>query len=232
MEDDYRSARSDPLVRPCGRVDAEVPRDGPQLFLDRSHVPRPHAQELLLRGRQRLELRVGVCVADIRGHHQHVPFDNRRLQQLHDGALKGPVEFGLRSGQFAVGVVEARLEGYRVARRPARRGPRLRPHARRTGHECERRYTASRPVIASGSGLRRDHVQMTRRRVAVANVLDDHNEVAQELIGRQPGGDEGCSKRSHEIADEAVAVVERRKVRWPGLATDRASAVRRAAPSR
>ena len=54
---------------------------------------------------------------------------------------------------------------------------------------------------------------MTRRIHPVGNVLDDDDEVADEIPGAEPRGDERIGRQNADaLPDERVAVVERRQI--------------------
>ena len=81
-----------------------------QLLLDESDVPRTHAQELLLGGRQPFEPWIDEDVGDDLLPNRNVVVDARHGQQGHNRLRQHRIEISVRISQSAVRVYDARLE--------------------------------------------------------------------------------------------------------------------------
>src|SRR5436190_12414328 len=101
--------------------DAERDRETTERRLDHAEVSRSGPQQLFLCRRQPLQPLVHKGVTDAAARYDpNGAVDDRRLQQLHDGALERAVERRVAKAEIAVGFLDAGLERGVQARAPRR----------------------------------------------------------------------------------------------------------------
>ena len=189
-----------------GLRDPEIQRDVPELDLDDLHVPRAHAKQLFLRGRQRLEALVRQRIGNRLLLQRDVRVDDRCRQQVRDRALEHAVDLVLRDALLGVRLHDPWTKRPIQARRAARV-----ELADRVGIgvvalivlRIEIRPCARRP--RAKLRRRRLRFQMARRRLPLCDVERDDGEVADQVVGREPGGDAWMRRElADQLADDRI----------------------------
>src|SRR4030095_1594198 len=94
----------DAVSAATGRMQVEEHRNLIELATNGLTIPRTQTQQLLLRRRERFQLRVAIRVVHSLGRERHLLIQCRRLQQHADRTLEHAIEVALWIPELAVGL--------------------------------------------------------------------------------------------------------------------------------